>query len=299
MRICPNCRTEYTDDGLQYCLQDGTPLIDAPFQTTNFDSESETVVSPKQVEPIRFEPPSSYRTNRTERQTNQPFSAPPESKKPNTAATVVLSVLGTLIVLGLIGAGVYFYANSRRTAVVANANIVAANRPPNVVVNQNTNANSNTNANANLNANLASPSPTPTAQPTINPEQAKRVSDDVKDVVKDWKDASENLDITRHLSDYADTVDYYRAGKVGIAKVRADREKAFADYDSIGLDIDNLRVIPDPTGEKATAIFDKAWRFEGTDKTSEGRVQQQLTFTKINGRWLISGEKDLKVYYKN
>ena len=146
-----------------------------------------------------------------------------------------------------------------------------------------------TNANAannqNFAPNLASPTPTPsptptakpTAKPTINPEQAKNITGDVTNVVNDWKSASEDLDMTGHLSYYADTVDYYRGGKVGIAKVRADKERAFSQYDSISLKVDNLRVIPDPAGDRATAIFDKEWRFEGADKYSAGKVQQQLT----------------------
>ena len=292
MRVCPKCRTEYTDDALQYCLQDGTPLENSTYKTSDFNTESETVIAPKRVEPIRFEPPSSYQGSNANRDANEPLIVEREPKKSNTAAIVALSVLGTILVLSLVGAGAWFFLNKNKTIAVANNNSAAPNRPIN------TNAASNQNQNSNSNVAAPTPNPTPTTKPTINPEQAKTITGDVKDVVKDWKDASENLDITTHLSHYADTVDYYNAGKVGIAKVRADREKAFADYDSISLDIDNLRVIPDPAGDKATAIFDKAWKFEGTDKTSAGRVQQQLTLSKINGKWLISGEKDLKVYYK-
>ncbi|MDQ2746256.1 MAG: hypothetical protein M3T96_03245 [Acidobacteriota bacterium] len=297
MKICPQCRTEYTDDALQYCLQDGAPLVNSDDRSAAFNTESETVVSPKRVEPIRFEPPSSYQNSRAEQHQSEPLIVEREPKKSNAATVAVLSVLCTLVVLGLIGAGAWLYFSNRKTVAVVNTNSVVA---PNRAVNANTANGQNLNTNANVNANLATPTPAPTpaAKPTINPEQAKTITNDVKDVVGDWKSASEDLDITRHLSHYADTVDYYNGGKVGIAKVRADREKAFADYDSINLDIDNLRVIPDPSGDTATAIFDKGWKFEGTDKTSRGKVQQRLTLTKINGRWLISGEKDLRVYYK-
>ena len=292
MKVCPKCRTEYTDDALQYCLQDGTPLENSTYKTSDFNAESETVVAPKRVEPIRFDLPSSYQGSKTNWETDQPIVIEREAKKSNTAAIVALSVLGTILVLGLGGAGVWLYLNNKKSVAVVNTNSPTPNRP----INQNT-AN-NQNANANLATPTPTPSPTPIPKPTINPEQAKNITGDVKDVIDDWKDASENLDITTHLSHYADTVDYYNAGKVNIAKVRADREKAFSQYDSISLDIDNLRVIPDPSGDKATAIFDKSWKFEGTDKYSAGKVQQQLTLSKINGKWLISGEKDLKVYYK-
>lgn len=301
MKVCPQCRTEYTDDALKYCLQDGTPLFDAPVQITSpdFTTESETVISPKRVEPIRFDPPSSYQSSQANWETNQPVVVEREPKKSNTPMIVALTILGTILVLGLGGAGAWLYFNNKKTiAVVNNNNSAAPNRPVNTNAANNQNSNANSNANANLATPTPTPSPTPTAKPTINPQQAKTISNDVENVIDNWKNASENLDITGHLSNYADTVDYYRGGRVGIAKVRADKEKAFNIYDSIEFNIDNLRVIPDPTGEKATAVFDKEWKFEGADSYSAGKVQQQLTLVKINGKWLISGEKDLKLYYK-
>ena len=301
MKVCPQCRTEYTDDALKYCLQDGTPLFDAPVQITSpdFTTESETVISPKRVEPIRFDPPSSYQSSQANWETNQPVVVEREPKKSNTPMIVALTILGTILVLGLGGAGAWLYFNNKKTiAVVNNNNSAAPNRPVNTNTANNQNSNANSNANANLATPTPTPSPTPTAKPTINPQQAKTISNDVENVIDNWKNASENLDITGHLSNYADTVDYYRGGRVGIAKVRADKEKAFNIYDSIEFNIDNLRVIPDPTGEKATAVFDKEWKFEGADSYSAGKVQQQLTLVKINGKWLISGEKDLKLYYK-
>ncbi len=296
MKVCPNCRTEYTDDGLQYCLQDGTPLVNSQNRSPDFNAETETVISPRKVEPIRFDPPSSFQNSRTNRETDQPLIVEREPKRSNMATVVVLSVLGTILVLGLVGAGAWFYLNNKKTVASVNNNSAAPTRPNNVNANNNQNANTNANANANLATPI--PSPTPTAKPTINPEQAKNITGDVKDVVDDWKNASEDLDMTSHLSNYADTVDYYNGGKIGIAKIRADKEKAFSQYDSINFNIDNLRVIPDPSGDKATAIFDKEWKFEGADKYSAGKVQQQLTLIKSNGKWLISGERDLKVYYK-
>ncbi len=298
MKHCPKCQTEYTDETLQFCLQDGTPLVQDSMANSqsSYDTDAETLVVPKRVEPIRFDLPSSYKTNQTNQnawETSQPLIVEREAKKSNTAMTVALTFLGTVLLLslGAVGTWLYLRDNNKKQVAVNISNAVTPNRPlPNA-----NNAN-----NQNQNANLATPAPsqTPTVKPTINPEQAKKINGAVKDVIDNWKDASENLDITGNLSNYADTVDYYNAGKVNISKVRADRERAFSDYDSIEINIDNLRVIPDATGEKATAIFDKEWNFEGAEKTSKGKVQQQLTLDRINGKWLISGEKDLKLYYK-
>lgn len=293
MKQCPNCQTTYADDNLQFCLQDGTPLVSPNRNSTSgYQTETETVVVPKRVEPIRFEPPSSYQASRE----NWQAPVPPviieqrEPKKTNTAMVVILSVLGTTLLLGLGGAGVWLYSRNNKTEVAVNINAAPVNRAPN------TNTAVNQNANANL-ASSPSPTATPTAQPTLRPEVAKTISNDVKDVVNEWKDSTENLDLDTHINQYADKVDYYKAGRVDAARVRADRERAFNAYDTLIVNLDNIKVTPDATGEKATVVLDKEWNFEGAEKNSSGKVQQQLTLGKVNGRWLITGEKDLKVYY--
>jgi len=292
MKQCPNCQTTYADDSLQFCLQDGTPLAAVPNQNSpdDYDTESETLVAPKRVEPIRFEPPSYYQTNQESWQPNQPVIVEQHApKKTNTAMVVILSVLGTVLLLGLGGLGAWLYFNNKKTEVAVNINTAPQNRLSNATAANNQNAN----------ANLAAPSPTitPTAQPMLKPEQVKAISNDVTNVVNDWKDSTENGDLDAHINQYADTVDYYKAGRVNISRVRADRERAFATYDSISINLDNVKVTPDASGEKATVVLDKEWDFEGVEKVSSGKVQQQLTLGKINGSWKITGEKDLKVYY--
>ena len=155
---------------------------------------------------------------------------------------------------------------------------------------------SNTNKLTNTNP-ISTPTPTPT--PTLNPADESAAKSDVADVINSWKGASENRNLNSHMSYYADTVDYYKAGNVGASKVRADKQKAYDMYDTISVDISKVKTIIDPSGEKATSVFDKEWLFENDEKTNSGKVQQQLQLTKIGGKWRITGEKDLKVYYVN
>lgn len=315
MKYCPNCQTTYTDDTLRFCLQDGTKLTDVSnssqdMPTVAFD-ESETVVSPKppqQVVRINLPEPEPQNWDRAEqpriteqpriaeqpRITEQPRIAAPhiETKKSNTALTVLATVLGMLLLFGI--AGAWFLLRSRNHEVAAvnnNANNAPANRS----------AASNAANIQNLNANTAKPTPTPTAtpvaKPVLRPEDAKAVTEDVKNAVDDWVNSSENLDLDENLNQYADSVDYYIAGRVNRARVRAEKKRAFDQYDSINFNISNMRVTPDTSGDKATAVFDKEWNFEGENKRSSGKVQQQLTLAKIGGRWLITGERDLKTYY--
>ena len=174
MKFCPLCRTEYNDAALRFCLQDGTPLVNSEQQPAppNFDNESETVIAPKRVEPIRFDPPSSYQYNQTNREPSQPLIVEPAPKRSNTAAIVALSVLATILVLGLGGIGALLYFNSKKTVAVVNNNSNAAVRPTNL--NAAGNQNSNTNSSVNAATPTPTPSPLPIAKPTINPETAKR-----------------------------------------------------------------------------------------------------------------------------
>jgi hypothetical protein len=98
------------------------------------------------------------------------------------------------------------------------------------------------------------------------------------------------------MSHYAATVDYYNKRGASVGSVRADKQRAFTTYDSIRITLSNMTVTPDASGDGATAVFDKEWVFEGV-KYSAGKVQTQLKLKKVNGQWLISGERDLKVYY--
>lgn len=310
MKYCPNCRTNYTDDTLKFCLQDGSPLTQVADSNTDsspdmptvaFD-DAATIASSRQVEQIRVpvQKPTldSWEQNWETRNTaSPPPPVPqPEARKSNTGLIVALTALVTLLLLG--GAlGAWYFMNNRKTEVAVNVNTAPrTNRSANVNLPANQGAN---NQNLNANAVAATPSPTAAPKPTLKPEEAQNVITDVEYVIDDWEEASENLEIDRHLGNYAATVDYYKAGKVGQARVRADKQKAFETYDAINFDISNMKITPDETGEKATAVFDKEWSFEGAEKNSSGKVQQQLTLVKVGGKWKIAGEKDLKVYYVN
>jgi serine/threonine protein kinase/ketosteroid isomerase-like protein len=125
-----------------------------------------------------------------------------------------------------------------------------------------------------------------------------RVTKDVKDALEEWADSTRNRDLDKHMSRYADMLDtYYKRQNVGASQVRTDRNNAFTRYDKMEVTIDNVEVTPDPTGLRATVVFDKSWEFDSPDKNSKGSVRQQVNFVKAGGRWLINGEKDLQVYY--
>ena len=311
MKQCPNCQTTYTDDTLKFCLQDGTLLTNVVNSETNFETnfetkmptvsftDSETLVSPRRVERLdvpvvksdSYDWQPGYQTQTAEFQ--------PETKKSNTVFIVALTAFVMLLLFG--GAiGMWFYLNKGKNQIVQNNNNKGA-------ANQSSTPKSNININNSVSPAEVSPSPTatptvsPSATPTatpapdFNPEQVQR---EVSEKINAWKKATESGNVNAITNNYADTIDYYNKKNVSLDAVRKDKQKAFSKFYNIEMNISNLHVTPDATGERTTAVFDKEWNFEGDESYSSGKVQTQLQLQKFDGKWLITGEKDLKVYYK-
>lgn len=284
MKICPHCRTTYTDDDLQFCLQDGNVL--ASYTPSYDQSDAETVISPRR-ENI---PVQDWRENEVPR---IPTVAEEEPQKSGSLKIVLLTMLGMFLLFGLGGLGAWMYwRNSDREVVVDVNNNINAKPSPSKTPTPVQNTNQNTSP-------TPTPTPTPAPKPTLNPEQTAQAETDIDNLIQSWKSSSEILDLDTHLTKYADVVDYYKGGKVSRAKVRADKERAYNMYNSVTVNISNLKITPDPEGSKAVAVFDKEWVFENEEKVNEGKVMQELEFEKINNEWKITSEKDLKIYYVN
>jgi ketosteroid isomerase-like protein len=317
MKYCPNCRSSYADDTLKFCLQDGTPLVGQ----TDSSTELPTVVFGDETEQFKGEEVTEqFKTNQaTERfTTNKDFNQMrvdlPETRQhsweqsretqiashitPPQKSNTLVAVLGTalvmLIIFGAIGIGAWFYFSKPETEVAKNTNNQSnSGNKPGVKENSNEKLPMPT-----ATTKDSTPKPTPSSEETptstFNPDEVKK---EVSDVIYSWKSASESLNLEAHISKYADTVDYFNKSKVNRNFIKSDRQKAYNKYQYIKIDLSNMSVTPDSTGENATAVFDKAWRFENDEKTSEGKVRSQLKLSKINGQWKITGEKDLKVYF--
>lgn len=301
MKICPQCQSTYTDDTLQFCLQDGTPLAVHSGHSSSLPTvswtESETLVHNK-PEQVKID----LRETKTEqpRAVENPYVTNAEIVTPKKSKTFLWVVLGFLLILVAGGAGalgVFVYLNSQKNnnhVQNSNGNRVSASNNDNVS-SPNTNLNSNINTNTNVNV------ATPTPKPTLLPAEIEEAKKEVENTINSWKSAAEKHNLDANLSNYADTVDYYKAGKLNKSKLKTSKEPAYKRYDEIMIDIENVKVTPDAVGEKATVVFDKNWDFLGVDKDGNdiyyrGKVQQQLILNKIGGKWKIISEKDLKVY---
>jgi ketosteroid isomerase-like protein len=135
------------------------------------------------------------------------------------------------------------------------------------------------------------------AAPTID-EDASTSEGEVRTALGGWAQSIQNRDVDAHMRYYADTLDYYYARTtVASSKVRDDRAKAFQKFSWLSLQLTNVNLQLDSTGERATAVFDKTFDFRGDGGSFfSGSVQNQLTLTKLGGAWLITGEKEVKVY---
>ncbi len=293
MKVCPTCQSRYTDDRLQFCLQDGANLIndESPglMPTIAFNDE-ETVVKAKRVENLSADSQNSQQTQN--RQTIGAAHYQPETKKPNTALIVITTILATILLFGAIGIGAWLYFANKKE-VARNTN-VKSSFPENSVKNLNENSSVFPPSNANEKANVQ-PTPNPTPEPRkFDPEEIKS---EVSDIVNSWASLTESRSLSAYMSSYADTVDYYNKKGVSIGAVRADKQRAFSSYDNIEMKVSNMRVTPDASGDTATAVFDKEWYFENDERSSEGKVRSELRLRKIGGAWKITSERDLKVYY--
>lgn len=288
MKSCPACLTQYTDDTLKYCLQDGTPLVpgfqsDAP---TVVMGETETLVNPRpgesklDTQPDVFSPKAISGSH-----------ASVERSGSKTAIAVAITALVMLMVFGVLGLAGYLYLRDQRQSVVANVNLNGSN---NVALNKNT---------------ARSPAPLPTASveddrvsaPALSANRSKtlpvddQTRDEVTRQIDSWRSQTESMDMESLMGHYASNVDYYNKRGAGIDFIRADKSRAFSRFSEISLSLSNMDVTTNESDDSVTAIFDKEWHFRG-ERSSKGKVRQMIQFKKIGGRWLITAERDLKVY---
>lgn len=318
MKRCLRCNRTYTDDTLRFCLEDGSPLVADSRGGVSTDPEA-TLVSEarssqrgggEEPRPTEVLDPRTAPTVALDGSASQQHTAPPAParttaqpaqapRRGNTAVTIIVVVVGTVLLLSLGSLAAYVYLNSRSDAQQGrvNGNQENQNRPANV--GNVGNVGNNNGSSRPVNNGNSRPTPSVSPSPAQTPVDAPAIAGQVTGVLLAWAAATSARDIDTHMSYYADSLDtYYNARNVSASKVRSDRERAFSTYSSMKVKLDNIKVTPDASGQSATVTLDKTWTFEG-DKYSDGSVQQQITLTKTGGRWRITGEKDLQVYYVN
>lgn len=200
MKFCPTCQIRYDEEILRFCTKDGTPLIEEeqpiftelPSESVAADADEETIVRRKSAadslppsQPGFNEKPTAAprivipTTDERQQQQVRTSSAAYQTatQKTNTAKVVLMTILGTVIILA--GAGGVFWLlqseNAGNTNSDVNSNIynVNTNPPTNLNIGNSFNFNVgntvNTNVNTNVNVNIKTPTPTPKPSPTPTP----------------------------------------------------------------------------------------------------------------------------------
>ena len=136
MKQCPTCQSQYTDDTLQFCLQDGSPL--------NFvgnQGEQETVVTGRPSSQINT-PAATNPTvwNPSQHQSNAGFQTP--EKKSNATFAVLITAFVMLMLFSIVGIGTWLYFRGATPDDEGNM-LIAKKRPDsNRVSNTNTTSSS-------------------------------------------------------------------------------------------------------------------------------------------------------------
>jgi hypothetical protein len=285
MKHCPSCGTQYTDDTLRFCLQDGSQLIEKR------EAETPTVVLEETPTVVRQRLPAEVTRN----DVRSIGRTPGAKKRSSFYPFLIAGITGVALFIAGVAA-TWIYLSKR--PVAGDNNLPNA---PNVTGSPSP---------SNVSGFFPTPSPrnsiTPETVPSRNSTPPSTTGDtetansreDVSNTVDRWKSNAEAVDLDSYMQNYAETVDYYNRRAASRSVVRADKARAFAMYDSIRIDLSNRNISVDNGGQRATAEFDKEWDFRGR-RNSSGKVRTQLRLRREGSRWLIVGERDLRVYYVN
>lgn len=259
MKQCPQCGKTYTDDHLNFCLDDGSSLV----QSIN-STEQETVVLP------------SPRTT---------GAATPVRKGVSPIFAYLLVGLLALLAGGAIVGLIMWRSGSAPTT-------------------QNGSANSNSNGrqdarnqNVTVNTTNSRPVNSPSPASTPAPVDVAAATTEVRDSLNRWLQALTSKDLDTRMQFYADRLEtYYTKRNASASMVRSENLRVFKRYSDLNMEISNLDIdVDERTGDVRTT-FDKTFNFEGGDRNFGGAVRSEFRWKKIDGRWKIVSERDLKVY---
>jgi hypothetical protein len=325
MKRCPTCQRAYPDDTLRFCLEDGTALVNvsaADSDATLLMDSASGEPPPTEILPMGSAPTvraydegATLRRAKPAATANQqarltfndlPNIATPATKPRNTTSVVAISVVATILLLGLGGLGAWLMLKDKSSSASGNNSNVPAmsnnntpgsksgntNTPPVVV---STPVSTPTPLMTPASTPISSVTPTPTTQST-DTSAARR---EVMNALNGWTETMRSADLNGHMSYYASTLHtYYMQSNYSASRVRDNVARAFSKYSTFDVRLSNIQIEVDPSGQSAIATFDKTFVFSGATNYS-GSGLNRFWFEKIGGRWLITGEKDLKTYYIN
>ncbi|HJQ27556.1 MAG TPA: protein kinase [Blastocatellia bacterium] len=138
--------------------------------------------------------------------------------------------------------------------------------------------------------------PPPAAGAETSPPTAENSTavNQVRDAVSRWNAALEARNLDAHLSYYAPHLHtYFLKDNVDRSTARAEVAAALSRYSKLKIRTSPLAISVDPSGNHAVVTFEKDWNFEGKQPWS-GAAVERLWLDRLNGRWRITGVRDLK-----
>jgi TolB-like protein/Flp pilus assembly protein TadD len=120
MKRCPECRRDYMDDTLSFCLDDGAILLEGPatdetktrmLGVTDLNDEPQTAI----LNNLSSEAPTKYQIGETEKTAILPkveIEHPPKTQTASTKNTVIAGIIGIVLVT-VLGIGSYWLYGTR------------------------------------------------------------------------------------------------------------------------------------------------------------------------------------------
>jgi len=136
---------------------------------------------------------------------------------------------------------------------------------------------------------------TPTPLPVV--VNTSSLVGEVNALLDSWAGAARAHNLDLQMTYYTDVVSpYFGRRSASRAEIRTDRSVAYRRYPRLDIQLSNINIVVDSSGTQATATFDKSFIFSSDEKSFSGMVNTKVWLAKFGPQWLITGEKDLKVY---
>jgi eukaryotic-like serine/threonine-protein kinase len=133
--------------------------------------------------------------------------------------------------------------------------------------------------------------------PQINPLLAERAQREVQALYAEWTAAAQRGDWPKHMSFYAERVDYFRDGTLARAKVEARKRSIFKQLDGYELRFSERPqiTVKNLNGQPETEVaFDRQWILRRGRKQVAGRARGLVTLRREARGWRIISERQLK-----
>ncbi len=125
-------------------------------------------------------------------------------------------------------------------------------------------------------------------------ENAER---EVRSVYDQWAKSAVGGNWEKHLSFYADRVDYFRDGKLTRAQIKSRKRRVFGALDSYALKFTQsprIRLRQVDGAQVADVSYDRQWLLKRNRKKIEGKAHGLITLRREARGWRIVSEKQIK-----